>query len=294
MSFLSWQLYRLRWKHQAKFNMPKLLNLDLELSSACNLCCSFCYHGSKETVTWKPGYMSEHMAYRLLMQAKEYGVPAVKLNFRGEPTLNPHFNDIASFAMSLGFKHRIINTNLSFTNQRIINGLLACNEIIVSADGMGKRYEQIRKGAKWENFLINLDNLIYRNRKSKVVIRFVRTPDTLESDIDFYKNRYLDSVEINVRDAFPRGRDGLVPDLRGLKRRVCIYPFNRLVITNTGHALPCCADYREQYVLGNTQTNTIKEIFENEKMKKLRQRCFSLDYTSIPCSECRSYTSYKR
>ena len=74
-------------------------------------------------------------------------IPSIKLNWRGEPLLNPHLSEIISYAKSSGIVDVIINTNATHLTEKksielIQSGL---DYIIFSFDGGTKEtYESNR------------------------------------------------------------------------------------------------------------------------------------------------------
>ena len=69
----------------------------------------------------------------------------------------------------------------------------------------------------------------------------------------------------------------------------CEEPFQRLLIQNNGNVVPCCSFFGGELVVGNIYKNSIYEIWNNEKMKKLRLSFSSnnsiLKYYS--CQKCK-------
>ena len=53
-------------------------------------------------------------------------------------------------------------------------------------------------------------------------------------------------------------------------RRRCPQPFQRLVVGRDGRVSPCCADWDQQYVLGNISTNSLLELWNSDKMNYIR------------------------
>jgi len=72
----------------------------------------------------------------------------------------------------------------------------------------------------------------------------------------------------------------------------CSYPWQQMIIDLTGEVVPCCfwAGYGNTgKPLGNTNTNSIDEIWNGENYKDLRKRVFENDLDDHPCGNCMAY-----
>ena len=74
----------------------------------------------------------------------------------------------------------------------------------------------------------------------------------------------------------------------------CDRPMDQAVISSNGNVLICCRDWQEQNVLGNIYKNTLSEIWQGEKMKKIQELISSKQYGMIKCCsdcimDCRMY-----
>jgi radical SAM protein with 4Fe4S-binding SPASM domain len=80
--------------------------------------------------------------------------------------------------------------------------------------------------------------------------------------------------------------------MSALKRLVCASPWQEMIIDLTGEVVPCCfwSGYGNSgKPLGNTNTQTIDEIWNGEAYRELRRRNTSGDLTGHPCGTCPSY-----
>ncbi len=72
----------------------------------------------------------------------------------------------------------------------------------------------------------------------------------------------------------------------------CAYPWQQMIIDLTGEVVPCC--YWSGYgnfgkPLGNTNKNTIEEIWNGKGYKELRKQFKENDLDNHPCGNCMSY-----
>ena len=134
------------------------VRLDIVLTKACNLRCTFCIsYGSLTGARW--------LDFRLYEQiARELFPRAVSVNFcsGGEPFLYPQFRE----ALQLARKYRVyvkVVSNGTLLNQdtaRWVAGDQTLQEMLISFDGARKEtLERIRRGASYPAILRNLEFL---------------------------------------------------------------------------------------------------------------------------------------
>ena len=63
--------------------------------------------------------MSEDLYKKIIKETIDMGVPSIKLNWRGEPLLNPKLSKMISYAKENGILEVLINTNaVSLTEKK--------------------------------------------------------------------------------------------------------------------------------------------------------------------------------
>ena len=71
----------------------------------------------------------------------------------------------------------------------------------------------------------------------------------------------------------------------------CNVPWDKMCVTWDGIAVPCCYDYDKKYPLGDVKTQSLAEIWNGEKMQRLRKEFISNDVKNPLCRSCpRLYT----
>jgi organic radical activating enzyme len=159
--FFQYLLYRFRFDHPLLFNPKrKPVHLHLELNATCNSKCTFCYRQSegwkdtrKNIQTRKP--ITSVQIKDWLHQAFDCGIRAVKLNWRGEPTLSPAFEFAVKTAQAIGYLDIRVNTNgqVQFPRETL-RGITNISYSVDAADG--KEYERLRFGCSWMTLINNI------------------------------------------------------------------------------------------------------------------------------------------
>ena len=109
--------YRKSWDDLGLGIVPKNfpLHVDLELSSACDSRCEFCPITPNNELKPKDsifptGFMSEKL-FKKVVDECEGKASSIKLNWRGEATLHPKFNEFIDYIMQKDFIEVMINTH---------------------------------------------------------------------------------------------------------------------------------------------------------------------------------------
>ena len=308
--------YRAAWK-DADQTLPSVpLNLDLELSSLCDLRCPFCFVPDPEFDKYikapaldgkiRARFMPQKMALDLIDQAATLGIPALKFNWRGEGTLHPDFSYIVWYASQKRCFHDLmVNSNFNF-NGSTTTGIMLTTKLMVSLDStVPELHAKMRVGADFDRVIANIRYAIERNHPN-LWIRRVRSK--INQDEDFLAGcRKLfgnTGYKVSEHACFDRNQNQqLSIDATGasptwadeeMGRVYCGYPSRRLVVTATGTAMPCCLDLKETMVMGNVNIHSIKEIWDGKIMRELRDGLKKNDTgcMSETCRACESWIAY--
>lgn len=302
-------LYRFQYVYAPYLKHSRPIDVSLELASVCNQACSYCYHADQKNLPFKKGMMSLKTAQLIIAQAADLKVPAIKFNWKGESTLNPHFKEITQFAKDLSdkrtFQDRLTNSNFKFPTTRddIFDGLCNQTKVKVSFDSfIAEVMEKQRAGSRHAQALANIDKFYnYKARKdTELVIQAVRTNLNKDEDIAGQAEKRWPGVTVSIRDMVTgRVNNQEVKDLENKtrdfsNRKTCIQAHARLIFNWDGHALPCCPDISESLKLGNATEKTVYEIFNSHAAKELRKSLLNKSaFLKDPCKTCPSFESYK-
>jgi len=178
---LSYIINRIQWTYYPKWRIVSRfpLNIDIEVSSICNLQCDHCFRQYMDM--GESGLMPMEMYKKIIDECAYYNLFTLKFSMRGEHTLHPQLAEMVRYAKNKGIKEIWVNTHGGTLTKELCEDLIRSrtNWVTVSFDGLGKMYESIRKPLKYEESLEKLkmlrQRLITRNGKtSKKRINFAR------------------------------------------------------------------------------------------------------------------------
>ena len=75
------------------------LSIDIETASVCDLACPHC---SREYIITPDKIMDFDLYEKIIKEISKQNVPSIKLNWRGEPLLNPKIHELVDYAKQNG------------------------------------------------------------------------------------------------------------------------------------------------------------------------------------------------
>jgi len=132
--------------------MPRLVNV--ETTKVCNLRCPGCRRNYSESITTEPG--PKHLTVDALRRiVATVPVRVVKFEGDGEPTANPHFENLVAFCHKVGIRSAM-TSNGTLLDRRLVKFLEEHGmvRIHISFDGAERdTFEKTRRGADYERVL---------------------------------------------------------------------------------------------------------------------------------------------
>ena len=287
-----------KWEYNGKYmiNNGFPLQLDIELNSTCNFNCIMCIQNYCKP---KAEYMELETVFDLINQGYENKLESIKLQYRGEPLIYPHLFEVIRRAKFNGlYVH--FNTNASLLNELVIKELIfsGLDKIICSIDSMFPDiYNTIRENGDFQTILDNLTNLrfwknIYKKNIPKIRIQAVKQElNKKEIEGGLYQSFWsLLSDSIGIEECFDLLDN--TEDATELPNWHCGQLWQRLVILAGGEVIPCCGgiDYKADkiYSVGHIEKSTIKEIWNCNKLEKIRElHCEGNSHKIEMCRKCR-------
>lgn len=278
-------------------------NLMIELTNACNLRCTMCYN---RLMKRKKGFMDRETYKLVLENAKEIGIEMIGLYTTGESLLHPQIFDYIKQAKDMGFRYVYLTTNGNLLNEEKIKKIFesGLDSIKFSIDGTSKEsYEKIRVGGNFEALYGNIKMLReMRDKlksKLKIYASFVLVNDNyheLKKFKEFWKG-LIDEIMVvvvgNQSNLQAKEFNELIPG--HLKNKIvktrdhCNLLWNRIITTYDGKFTLCSEDFEGELIYGDIHNESMKDAWNNEKMKKFRSMWKTRDFSLSPrCVTCTS------
>lgn len=185
-----------------------LSGLDLHWSSVCNLKCITCWHQSSSSIAKEEGKPVQHVpkesADKLIefIVERQHTLKEIYMS-GGEPTAIDHNYRLLKQLEKRSDLLIRVNSNLTWDkNNKIVQEIAKFPNVLftISADATGDRFEYMRRGAKWDKFLDNLEYLkTFKNFEIRLNSVFcVMSAMYLKETLDYFTHTHgITNITIN-------------------------------------------------------------------------------------------------
>jgi len=284
------------------------VSINAELTNNCNLSCPECSSGSGQ-MKRERGYMDLGLFNKVVNELRPY-LYNINLYFQGEPMLHPKF---FSFVGTGNGIRTIVSTNghyLSAENaDKIVSSGL--DKLIISLDGNDQdTYSFYRRNGNYNTVVDGIRNITDAkkriNSSLKIEIQFLvnrlnehQIPLIREYARKVKATLKLKSMQIlrqddigswlplNERFSRYRKKNGGYEIKNSLPDSCARLWFNP-VITWDGKVLPCCFDKDAEFIMGDLNQDTFREIWNGPKYRIFRKSILSGRNMIDICRNCTS------
>lgn len=282
--------------------------ISIELTNYCNLKCPECPSGAG-TMNRARGFMDQALFRKIISEIKPYLYNA-NLYFQGEPMMHPAFFDFLRSAEGIS---STVSTNGHFLSPENCQKLAESHlrKLIISLDGLDQlTYSTYRKNGNLEKVMQGITGVSAAVRKASSKMRL-----EVQILVSKYNEDQITDIKKFVISAGARpvlksmqiyggsGYSGWLPSddrfrryhlkngsyqLRSSFPRRCARIWFNPVITWDGRVIPCCFDKDADYVMGNLNEQSFRQVWHGEKFRDFRMKILS-GREKIPI--CRNCTS---
>ena len=279
-------------------NKPNIV--VIENTNLCNYQCALCPHSQLKR---KMGVMNENLFKKIIDEASQLGVKKIAIHGFGEPAIDQNLSQRIAHAKSKGIKHVGTSSNGSLMTKELARKIIlsGLDEINFSLDAYSQAaYAKMRSGKFYHQVMNNVERFISIRNKLKqtkplVVVDFIKSKHNYQEVDKFYKKWLGLADHINITT--PHSWGGAFKEEAGersfhsrrtnIKREPCRFLWTDLVVNWDGRVSACCQDYEASLVVGDLNLNSIKEIWQSEKLENLREIHLNNKADAIPlCRRC--------
>jgi radical SAM protein with 4Fe4S-binding SPASM domain len=272
-------------------------SLQIEPTNDCNLSCVCC---SRRRSTRARGYMDLELFCRIVDEASSIGVKLIRLYALGEPMLHPQIADMVAHIKRRGLYLRLVTNGTRFDaaqSEAILrSGVDSGDRIIFSVLGFSKEvHEKIQQGADHDQAVDNIRNFValrQKHRRNGPIIEtfFLNMPENDGEQRRFYEYWRPVVDHVRVEDTMSKqfaefNQAG--GDSRPIRRKTCVYLWDRLLVFWNGDVGTCVADPDGISHVGNLREQSIRDLWNSERLMSLREMHRQRRFAELPlCRHC--------
>ena len=236
---------------------------DIELTSNCNLKCSFC---PRESIERNYKNMPSDVMNLLPDWLPENS--NVMFAGMGEPFLNDHIFDIIN---KIANNQRIIGvtTNGHLINKDMIDRLFdsKLNFLQISINELENNKYKIISGGKDNKELLNtIKQISIKNKSKNIQLQFSFVSDNITEQEIQSQQIFSADHNSNYFSKKIHNRGGYINHKSDKKFNTC-YLFSQVTFINSdGNILYCCHDLPAESIIGHISKNTFKEIMDKKTL----------------------------
>lgn len=276
-------------------------HIFIETTRACNLKCQSC---PRDLGNAKIGNMKFDLFRKIIDEATTFGARNFCLHMFGEPLLHPQIIEMVRYIKTSNKKHSILlTTNGYFLDEGKARELMEnyVDKIVISFFSLKEeRVEALTGNGGVQKIIDNVRKaLILKNQlhgKTKIFIRLLLCEENKDEEQDFWElakdlgikfeirktHNFSGIIENNYTSTFA------IPD-----RYPCYHLWFSPAISWDGKVLLCCSDWNYFEVFGDVNVESIKSIWQSDRIKNLRKVHLKGEYNRIPlCAKCNVWTLY--
>jgi len=293
-------------------NSPRVLQVQTQ--SFCNGRCSICpYPIVRKKLD--QGAMEWDLFAKIAKElASEPLLPSVVFGLHNEPLLDKRTFDWVKYVKSITpDKHCAIVTNGELLDNFSLTDIRQSkvDTLVISLNAYSKEmYESINNGLDYDRVMRNVSCLLSdESLREKVTLSFVLTEQNMHEV--YQATRYWKGQGVRTRVMGVANRAGTLDNYEKIRPKTeyygnplplrvwrylmasargatgCPIPFYQMNILFNGDAILCCHDWNRASVVGNAGTNSLREVWNSERMNEIRRLILRKRYEEITsCQEC--------
>ncbi|MEX1129183.1 MAG: radical SAM/SPASM domain-containing protein [Vicinamibacterales bacterium] len=251
-------------------NLPEIV--QIESTNICNAKCVFC---PRDEMHRRQGIMSLDLFKKIVDECVELGITHVRVHNYGEPFVDRKLVEKVRYAKEKGVAEVGMISNGSLITEEVARGMIEAglDAINISVDASGKDvFESTRIGLKYDKVIANIERLVrlreeYGKRRPKLILSFVRQNNSADEQafIEHWR-RIADKIHItdlhNWGGTLHQESDVNYP---------CYRPWLTFTVLWDGRVSLCCADFDGHTILGDMNSSSIKDIWNNDLYRSVRR-----------------------
>ena len=261
----------------------------IEITNKCNMDCIMC---PRKRMRRNIGNIELSLFEKMLKEISQFpNKPILKFNFNGDFLTLPNTEIIKYLEIVRRYcPHNIcvLTTNgLGLSSEKIQSfKKYQINHFHISIDAFtSETYLKIRQNGHFNKVKDNIEKLIrLKDDNMKIQVSLVKQKDN-ESEVDEFVKYWSPKVDsVYIGSVCSRG--GAISLVKEeTKNDPCFMLWDRIVICNDGLVALCCQDWDCQNIIGDTNNDSLKDIWNGNIIRSIRKSHIKGEMPLI-CGNC--------
>jgi len=304
---LAWLTYVFATLTRKAIIPPMPSAVSIEAVNYCNLQCKECATG-QAMHSRQAQAISVDLAKNILENAKTHAF-IFQFYWQGEPFLHSQWFQICRYAVQKNY-FVMLSTHAQSMSELLASDIVksGLQQLIISLDGFDQEsYEAYRVGGSFTKTIEAIQQLQTAKQLNKSITPIITVQclvtaanehklDLIKSiavkagadevvfkSMQIYKNPML-LPKNSKYNRYKRSNGKLT--LKRTHRWDCYRIFNTLLVDSSGNVYPCCYDKDGEYLLGNTSTKDLKDIWQSSKYQEFRIKVLTKQNQPKMCLNC--------
>lgn len=236
---------------------------------------------------------------KIINDAAEIDVKRVHLYLHGEPLLHAEIVNMIAYIKSRGLGISLFTNGMRLDREMgkaiLMSGVNSADYITFSIQGYSREvHERLMVGVNHEKVVQNIADFVTLRRECGVngpIIQTVlyRMPENEHEVLQYIKrwekvvDQALCSTITQSFEDYKRESAGLIPP----KKKSCRSLWERMTVYWNGDVTTCLEDVDGDYVVGNLENQSIKDIWNGARLSTMRRLHKEGRFSEIPqCQRC--------
>ena len=251
--------------------LPEIV--QIESTNICNAKCVFC---PRDEMHRRQGVMSRELFRKIVDECAALGITHVRMHNYGEAFLDRYLTEKVRYAKEKGIREVGMISNGSLITDKVARGMIEAglDAINISIDAGGKDvFEQTRVGLNYDKVIANVERLVrirgeLGRKRPKLILSFVRQNNSADEHafIEHWR-KIADKIHVTELHNWA----GTLT-LESNVNYPCYRPWLTFTVLWDGRVSLCCADFDGKIILGDLNTQTIREIWNAEPYRAARRQ----------------------
>jgi MoaA/NifB/PqqE/SkfB family radical SAM enzyme len=281
-----------------KYHLPLPSVMMIENTNLCNAECVMC---PRELLSRKRGFMDFGLFEKIIREVSGLKrKPVTHLHGFGEPMLDQLLPERIRLAKACGIKHTYIVSNASLLSPEMSRKIIDAGLDKMKISFYGTNEESYNNTMKRLDFKVTFQNVKdflrirkeMKRRHPRLILQYLPT-ETNQARTDEFRALWEPLIDkqagdcLNVATLHNYG-GGRAYNRMGKKIvSVCYFPWTSMSVLWDGRVVTCCMDSNGVQVLGDLNSQTVKEVWLGPVLTGVRDDFRKLRYDAYPvCQSC--------